>query len=61
MRVFELFSGNGENHGKFRGIDFRDAVLNFKCSIADPGHRYGIDINELTYFGNKFYGHEVDE
>jgi hypothetical protein len=59
MKSYHIWSKSWDNHetyhGEFRGCDFRDAVINFKCSNTDPHIRYNIDIKELTYFGSKFY------
>ena len=61
MKKYTILSGNGEYHGEFLGTDFKDAVINFKNTIPDWGIRNNIDINNLTYYGQKFYGNEIEE
>ena len=63
MKKYDIWSksydGYESYHGQYRGSDFKDAVNNFKCDNPDPHIRGNINLEELTFFGNKFYGKEI--
>lgn len=47
-------------HGTFTGLTFRDAVIKFRDSLTDEYSRKCIDIEDLTFWGCRFFDNESD-
>lgn len=47
-------------YGKFKGATLKEVVMNFKYSLTDLHSISCIDIEELTFWGCKFYDNEKD-
>lgn len=57
-----MVTGNTEVaqfHGKFKGRNFREAVLQYKNSVSKETQSF-IDLDRMSYWGCRFFDNERD-